>query len=63
MTCEGLARWDCVVCVFPVSVGCGCVLTVGMIVLGGFLSSDLAVISWAMNIVCGVTWWPLGSCL
>ena len=38
-------------------------LTVGMSMLGGFLSSDLAVISWAMNIVCGVKWRPLGSCL
>ena len=39
-------------------------LVVGMIMLGGFLSSDLAVISWAMNIVRGVKWWPLGrSCL
>ncbi len=38
-------------------------LTVGMILLGGFLSSDLAVISWAINIVCGAAWWPLGSCL
>ncbi len=38
-------------------------LTVGMILLGGFLSSDMAVISWPMRIVCGVTGWPLGSCL
>ena len=38
-------------------------LAEGMIMLGGFLSSDLAVISWAMNIVCGVKWWPLVSCL
>ena len=38
-------------------------LAVGMIMLGGFLSSDLAARSWAMNIVCVVRWWPLGSCL
>ncbi len=37
-------------------------LTVGIILSGSFMSSDLAVISWAMNIVCGVTEWPLGSC-
>ena len=38
-------------------------LAVGVIMLGGFLSSDLVVISWAMNIVCGVKWWPFGSWL
>ena len=38
-------------------------LVVGMVLLGGFLSSDLAVISWAMNIVCGVTVGPLGTSL
>ena len=38
-------------------------LAVGMILLGGFLSSDLAVISWAMSIECVVTVGPLGSCL
>ncbi len=37
-------------------------LTLGMVLLRGFVSSDLAVISWAMNIVCGVTEWLLGSC-
>ncbi len=35
----------------------------GMIMLEGFLSSDLAVIIWAMSNVGGVKWWPLGSCL
>jgi hypothetical protein len=38
-------------------------LIVGMVLLGGFLSSDLAVISWAMNIVCSVTVGSLGASL
>ena len=38
-------------------------LAVGVIMLGGFLSSDLAVISWAMNVVRGVKMWPLSWCL
>ncbi len=31
-------------------------LDVGIIMLGGFFSSDHFVISWAMNIMCGVKW-------
>ncbi len=38
-------------------------LAVGIVVMGGFSSSDMATISWAMNVVCGVKWWPLSSCL
>jgi len=38
-------------------------LAVGVIMLGGFLSRDLAIINWAMNVVCGVKRWPLSSCL
>ncbi len=38
-------------------------LIVGLVLLGGFLSSDLAVIIWAMNIVCCVTVGSLGGSL
>ncbi len=38
-------------------------LAVGIVVMGGFSSRDLAIISWAMNVVCSVKWWPLSSCL
>ncbi len=38
-------------------------LVVGIVGMEGFSSRDIAIISWAMNAVCGVKWWPLNSCL